>query len=311
MCFPSGSSFKPLIFAAAVWLSGAVLGQSLSIVKLGEDIFQIEASAPADNPHTLQASVNLHLWINILEEVTALQTHSLTNTGKYRFFRLRPSEAVPPTRVLLLGDSLTEDGSGWGTGMPDYLKETATLVNYGRSGASTKLFLQSAEKDNMLLIKPDYVLINYGLMDTASHRPAGFTTLEEFQRNLTTIVEMVRGFGGVPILITVQAPRWRDSNGNIVIKSWLLPNQEWVQRNEVIKRVSTDLNTSFIDFDRLTTDLYNDLGPSGVRFMNSSDDDSMHFSPLGTKYAARLIANALPGDLGPYLTGIFDPPPAP
>ena len=71
------------------------------------------------------------------------------------------------------------------------------------------------------------------------------------------------------------------------------------------------MNTFLIDFDQLTRDVYNTLGPTGSAFINFSPEDYMHFSPLGAKFIARYLANALPDELGPYLTGIFDPPAVP
>jgi len=49
--------------------SSAAFGQSLSIIKSGESNYWIEASAPANNPQTLQASANLHLWADIHDPV--------------------------------------------------------------------------------------------------------------------------------------------------------------------------------------------------------------------------------------------------
>ena len=296
------SLFKPLLVVAAVCFSGTVLGQSLSIVKQAESKYSIDANAPTADAYTLQASENMHLWIDVQEDVTTGSSHSLTNKGNFRYFRLKAGEPAPPIRVMLLGDSLGSDSQGWGPGFNSYLRPHVTFVNYAIANTSTKRFLRSAEKDNMLLIQPDYVLINHGYIDNANDNP-DWTTLEEFEQNLKTIIEMVRGFNGVPILVTVQAPRIWDANG-IVVGGQLA-------RNQIIKRVSTEKNTFLIDFDQLTRDVYNTLGPTGSAFINFSPEDYMHFSPLGAKFIARYLANALPDELGPYLTGIFDPPAVP
>jgi lysophospholipase L1-like esterase len=306
MWFSSPKFLNPLLLAAtALAFSSTVFGQTLSIVKQSESKYQIEASAPADNPHALQASENLHLWIDVQEEVTGRYSQTLTNFGSFRYFRLKPSESAPPIRIMLLGDSLGSDCCGWGQGFYGYLKPNAVFVNYAIPNTSTKVFLQSAEKDNMLLIKPDYVLINHGYIDNALGQGSerSFTTLEEFQVNLKVIVEMVRSFGGVPIMVAVQAPRVWDANGNVI--------GGWMERNAIAKRVAIQLNVAFLDLDRLTRDLYFELGPTGTAFMNWFQDDYMHFSPAGAKVVARLVANALPDELGPYLSGIFDPPPMP
>ena len=282
----------------------AALGQSLSIVKKAESDYWIEASAPVNDPHALQASGNLHLWVDIHDDVQERYSFQFDKAGvAQRYFRLIPSiPPAPPIRVLLLGDSMTQDGSGWGGGVYGYFKPNATVVNYGTAWASTKVFLQSAEFEKMLLIKPNYVLMLYGFMDTTTDPNVG-TTLEEYVDNLRTIVQTVRGFNGVPILITLYSARLFDAQGKVV--------PSWQERNNITKQVAAELNTPLIDLNQLSMDLLNELGPSGSTFMNLYPDDLMHLSPLGAQYHARLVVNALPDSFGPYLTGIFDPPPKP
>jgi lysophospholipase L1-like esterase len=220
-----------------------------------------------------------------------------------RFFRLTPSAPpAPPIRIVLIGDSMTADCCGWGGGIYGYFKPNATVVNYAQAYTSTKIFLHSAEMDQMLLLKPDYVLIQYGSVDAGTD-PDRSTTLDEFADNLRAIVKMVRGFNGAPILVTVHAGRAWDNNGNV------LPS--WEDRNAVIKKVAAEVQTPLIDLNQLTTDLLKQLGSIGSQFMQLWPNDIMHLSPLGGQVVAQLLVNALPDNLGPYLIGIFDPPPIP
>ncbi len=295
-------SLSLLICAALA--SSAAFGQSLSIIKGGENNYWIEASAPANNPQTLQASANLHLWADIHDPVQGQYSSQLDGMAvAQRYFRLVPSAPpAPPIVVMLLGDSVTSDYTGWGGGMYGYFKPNATVVNYAMADTSTKEFLQSDELDKMLLVKPNDVLIAYGRVD-AYGDPDRFTTLEEFRTNLVTICQIVRGFEGVPILVTVLAARNFDENGMV---SPLFPD-----RTAVIKEVAAELQTPLIDLSQLSVDLFNQLGPSGTQFMNYSSSDNVHLSPAGAVVVARLVVNAVPDALGPYLTGIFDPPPIP
>jgi lysophospholipase L1-like esterase len=286
--------------------SSAAFGQSLSIIKSGESNYWIEASAPANNPQTLQASANLHLWADIHDPVQGQYSSPLGGmTVAQRYFRLvHSAPPAPPIVVMLLGDSLTADYTGWGGGIYGYFKPNATVVNYAMPDDSTSEFLQqSDELDKMLLVEPNYVLIAFGLVDASSMDPSRFTTLEEFQTNLVTICQIVIGFQGVPILVTVLAARNFDEDGMV---SPLFPD-----RTAVIKEVAAELQTPLIDLSQLSVDLFNQLGPSGTQFMNYSSTDNTHLSPAGAVVAARLVVNALPDALGPYLTGIFDPPPIP
>jgi lysophospholipase L1-like esterase len=301
-----------LLLCAALHISAA-FGQSLSIIRKAQTNYWIDASAPQDNSYALQASGNLHLWVGIQDPVQGQYSSQFDGTGvSQRYFRLTPSApAAPPIRVLLIGDSMTADCCGWGAGIYGYFKPNATVVNYATAWASTKVFLKSAEMDKMLLIKPDYVLMQYGFMDMswgADAAPDTYTTDQEFADNLRAIVQIVRGFNGVPILITLHAARIFDANGQVI------PQPQWQERNDVTKAVAAELQTPLIDLYQLTTDLFNRLGPSGTAFMHwagGAPGDVMHLSPLGAQYVSQLIVNALPDSFGPYLTGIFDPPPKP
>src|SRR5882672_9734733 len=130
--------------------ASAAFGQSLSIKKVDTN-YWIEASAPADIPHTLQASDNMHLWVDIHEDVQEDYKFAFDNTGvSQRYFRLPPSAPpAPPIVVMLIGDSMSADCCGWGGGIYGYFKPNATVVNYSQPWTSSKVFLQSAEMDKM------------------------------------------------------------------------------------------------------------------------------------------------------------------
>ena len=298
---------KVLLVCAALTASAA-LGQSLSIVKEGASNYWVEASAPPNNPHALRASDNLHLWVDIHDEVQGQYSYRFHGSRvAQRYFRLTPSTPPsPPIRVMLLGDSMTSDCCGWGQGISDYFKPNATVINYAMSWTSTKVFLRSAELDKMLVVKPDYVLIQYGFMDQGSDLVDSYTTLEEFAENLRTIVKMVRGFNGVPILVTLHSARVWDANGKVI--------PTWQDRNAVTKQVASELQTPLIDLNQLTFDLFNELGPScqeWMRLQGFVPEDVMHLSLAGAQFVARLVVNALPDSLGPYLVGILDQPSIP
>lgn len=308
MRFPvSLSSIWPLICAAAI-PAPAGFGQSLSIAKVGATNYSVQASAPANNPHTLQASADLQLWVDLRSDVQGSTTVTLDDaTVSNRYFRLIPSPPPPPPiRILLLGDSMASDCCGWGGGVYGYFKPEATVVNYAMPWVSTKVFLQSAEWDKMLLIQPDYVFMQYGFMDGGLDFDRN-TTLEEFEANLRTIIDAVQSFNGVPVLITVHAARLWDENGKVV--------PAWEERNDITRRLAAELDLPLVDFYKITEALFNELGPEGTAFMHwagGTPDDFMHFSPLGAQYVSRLLVNALPASFSPYLTGmVFEPPPVP
>jgi hypothetical protein len=250
-----------LVAIACIAMTGSIaFGQSLTIAKKQDKTYTVKATAPSDNPHALQGTANMHLWVDLNEEVAGSFSYDFDSSRlAEEYFRLKPSTPpADPIRVLLIGDSMSSDCCGWGIGMPQYFKDNVTFVNYATPWVSTKVFLQSAEWDKMLLIKPDYVLIQFAWMDESTD-PDRSTTLPEFKENLRTIVEAVRSFNGVPILITLHAPRRFDASGHV------LPSEE--SRNNAVREMSAELQTPLIDLYKLSKDLFNKLGPEGVDFM--------------------------------------------
>jgi lysophospholipase L1-like esterase len=293
-----------LLLCCIASFADAVLGQSLSINRKGENEVWIEASTPPDTRYSLQASGNLHLWADLHDEVQGQLSHRLDNAGVSQcFFRLTPWRPLaPPIRLVLLGDSTASDCCGWGQGLYNYFKPSVRFVNYAMPWFSTKLFLQSAEMDKLLVVRPDFVLVQFGFVDTAFWDSDRGTTLEEYRANLQIIIQTILGFEGIPILITPHAARRFDDQGKVI--PWL------VDRCAVVKAVAAELQTHLIDLNQLTTDLYNQLGDSESKYMDWNNDQ-VHFSPEGAQVISRLVVHALPDSLGPYLVGIFDPPSKP
>jgi hypothetical protein len=305
MHLPARSSLQAL-FACAVLSISSALGQSVSIAPKDGTNYVVEASAPAGASYTLQASANLHLWVDIHDIGLEKYTYQFApGDARFRYFRLIPTPpAAPDIVVLLLGDSMTADISGWGSGFKTFFKPNATIVNYAEAYTSTKVFMASPEWDKMLLIEPNYVLIQYGFMDSdPSERGSNAT---EFEANLRTIVETVRSFNGVPILVTLHSGRYFDAQDHVI------PLQAWEGFNVITRKVAADLHTHLIDLNRSSAALLNKLGYDGSEFLRLWPNDLMHLSqPLGSKYVGQLVVSDLPDDLGPYLIGLFDPLPKP
>src|ERR1051325_2931581 len=214
----SSSRPPPILLLCCVALfADAALGQSISILRKGESEFWVEAATPPDTTYRLQASANLHLWVDLNDAVSGQASNQLDfSRVSQRFFRLTPwTPPAPPITIVLLGDSTVADFtsnlslfSGWGQGMYRYFKPNVRVVNLAMPGLSSKEFLasDSDEKAKMLAIKPDFVLEQFGMVDDFGN-DSEKTTLQEFADNLKTIVQIVRGFNGIPILITPRVHR--------------------------------------------------------------------------------------------------------
>jgi hypothetical protein len=293
------SSFAALAMCL-IFLAKSAHAQSLSISKRADSSFWIQASAPAANPGTLQISENLHLWVDLHDGVQEPYSAAVdTNGVTERYFRLTPTPPpAPQIVVMLVGDSMSSDCCGWGSGFGRYFKPNATFVNYSQAWMSSSVFLQSAEFDKMLKVKPDYLLMQFVYSETGIPE-------DQYVNNLRTIINVVRGWGGTPIMITLQAQRKWDAQGN------LIPSLH--PYNALVKQLGVEVSTPVMDIFPSTKKLFTELGEAGCEFMKwpVQPEDGMHDSPLGAIWIARLMTHLLPDSFGPYLTGIFEPPPNP
>lgn len=294
-----------LIFTAVFVRS--TRAQSIVISKKPDKSYSIDVTAPSNNPHNLQTTENFKLWVDVREDIQGTYSYPLNTNGvTERYFRLKPSTGpADPITVLVIGDSMPSLCCGWGRGLGRYFKDNVTYVNYGTAWYSTRVFLQSAEWDKMLLLQPNYVLINFGWIDGGID-PDRNTTLEQFRENLMIIINTIKEWGGVPIITTLHAPRRFDAHGKVEqVRQW---------HSEVAIDVAQDLGLPWVDLYKLTLDLFNELGPDGVGFFlyNPNDpSDLMHFSELGAIWVSQLLVKELPPVFGPYLKNVFEPPPQP
>lgn len=300
-----------LLLLCLALCTDTAFGQSLSIISKGESDFLIEAIAPPGTRYVLQESANCHLWVDINDNVQGQLSYRSNGSGlPTRFFRLTPlTEAAPPIRLVLIGDSTIAGerggGSGWGKGIYDYFKPSVQVVNLGWPNMSTRAFLASEQMPKMLAIKPDFVLVQFGWIDWGGcdGNPLCITTLQEFADNLKTIVQAIRGFNGTPILVSAADPRLFGDDGKV------LPVLQ--ERSDVMKHVAAELQTHLIDLNQVSRDLVNGLGKSGGAFIGQVPADWIHYSQEGAQAISKLVVNALPDNLGPYLVGILNPPPKP
>jgi lysophospholipase L1-like esterase len=295
-------SLRLLLICAALGM-GAVFGQSLSIRNVNNQ-YSLEVSAAADKPLTLQATADFSLWIDVTNHLTGTFSSVLKSSNiTSRFFRVVPSlpEPTAPIRIVALGDSRISDAMGWGGGIPHYLNQNATFVNYGEPGYGSTA-AATWQMPTVALLKPQYVLFEFGGTDTAYN-----VSPEEFEANLRTIINGIRGFGGVPVAVTYQPLRAFDGAGNFL--PWDFPY------NAIVRKVASEMNTPLVDLDKIMSDLFRRLGPAGSEFMKyihpDFPGDIAHVSPLGAVWVSQLALKSIPG-LGPYLSeNILDPPPNP
>lgn len=284
------------------------VGQTLSILKDGEDGVRIEIAAPPETRYVLQASEDFRQWVDLHDELWNQSSHRILTTGvTSRYFRLTQwTEPAENITVVILGDSTVADFAsnlnyfhGWGQGMYGYFKPSARVINLAMPGYSSKVFLNSAERTQTIALKPDYVLVQFGLTDEFGSLPSQTTTLPEFADNLRLIVAMVRDFGGTPILLTPPVRKLFDAAGKII--------PIYQDRFAVIKAVAAELQTQLIDLERLTMDHANTLGPIESDFM-WWPDNYLHYTLEGAEILSGMVVSQLPAAVAPHLKLLTEAP---
>jgi len=293
------STLSLVLLFLAVLLTNTAVGQSLAIYRNSTNKTWLEATSPLDIGYRFQSSLDYKSWEDISDAASGPLSYRIDTTkDAARFFRLRTwSTQDAAITLVMLGDSTVADYlvdssrfSGWGQGIYGYLKPNVRAVNLAVPLQSTKNFLYSIQKDNLVTIKPDFVLVEFGWMD-ASMEKAWHTSLADYEANLKTIIQLIRDFNGTPILVTPTGPRWWDDKGRII------PVLE--TRSQVVRNVAAESQTYLIDLGQLVMNLYNELGQtkSNSTYISSGPEDQTHFSLNGAEVIAGLVVDAFPGIL--------------
>lgn len=198
------------------------------------------------------------------------------------------------TKILaIIGDSTVcnwpEDDvrRGWGQFIQDYLIDSMRVFNKARSGRSTKTFIQQGLWQEVLEMKPDYVLIQFGHND--SHDPGKRESTDangNYEDYLRQYIDQSREIGAVPVLVTPMYRRKFDEQGHI--HDNLLPYAN------AMKAVSQEKNVPLVDLNSASEQLYLQLGPEGVLKLANASDDQTHFNEKGARQMAQLVIKDLP-----------------
>jgi lysophospholipase L1-like esterase len=139
-------------------------------------------------------------------ETRVAQDKATIDSKPVGFLRLKVNRKIQGAKVVCFGDSIT-----LGYGVPatqtwvNQLTARFNLdtVNAGVSGNTSSQGLARIQND-VLAIRPDFVIINFGMNDhvmTALDTPTVSKTT--FRTNLMTTIDRVRTNNAIPILVTV------------------------------------------------------------------------------------------------------------
>ncbi len=198
-------------------------------------------------------------------------------------------EKVDVPTVYLLGDSTVCDQPGepfasWGQLLPCLFKPDVAVANHAESGETLKSSAAAHRLDKVLslLIRRDYVLIQYGHNDMKAKEPDAAAT---YEATLRSWVEQVKAKGATPVLVT--SMNRHTFEGATVTNSLK-------EYPAMVREAAKEERVPLIDLNAMSKTLYEALGPTGSielfeHVAGSKKFDPTHHSPYGAYELARCV----------------------
>ena len=208
--------------------------------------------------------------------------------------------------------------------LPIYLQGKIKVDNHAVNGRSSKSFMDEGRWDKVMeKLRPgDFVIIQFGHNDEKEKSPDRYTVPGgSFDDNLRRYVNDTKSKGATPILMNSIARRNFPPNAGLDIASESDDKQnDWKGKypNEGVilvdthgayldspRNVAAETGVTFIDMNKLTHKLVQELGPSASRdlfmwipadtyeFCPKGKIDNTHLNVLGGIMVSRLAVNAL------------------
>lgn len=202
-------------------------------------------------------------------------------------------------KVVLVGDSTTAVGSGWGGSFcAKHVSSNVACVNLGRGGRSSRTYRE--EGSWALALKEmtsggfaqTYVLIQLGHNDQPG-RPERSTDLAtEFPVNIKRFVEEARAAGATPVLVTPLIRRqFKDGQVFDDLAPWA----------DAVRKVATETHTPLVDLHKLSKDAVQAMGPVAALKLAEIPPPAevAQAAKSGTTTGAMFYEPALPGAVVP------------
>lgn len=241
------------------------------------------------------------------------------------------TEPTDTVTIFMIGDSTMANKTldkenqerGWGQMLPLYFQGPIKIDNHAVNGRSSKSFRSEGRWDAVMeKIRPgDYVIIQFGHNDEKIKNKDRYTLPgSTFDEILRQYVNETRSKGGIPILMNCIVRRNFPSNAGVKAEDRddnppvgptkdteggvILVDTHGAYR-DAPRNVAKETGTVFIDMNKLTHKLVQELGPTlskelfmwipadTYEFCPKGKADNTHLNVLGGIVVSRLAANAL------------------
>ena len=200
--------------------------------------------------------------------------------------------------LCLAGDSTVTYSQGYGSGLRARLDKQLQVINRSRGGRTTTSFRNDGRWDDIIKIKPDYVMIQFGHNDGRD--------LELYAKNLTRFIDEARAVGINPILVTPVSRRYWQEDGTI--------KDDLIEKVAVMHKLAAEKKVPLLELHERAVDLYLKIGREktdtwGLPKPDPANPkvtilDKTHFNAEGSLAMGKVVADELKRavpELAPYI----------
>ncbi len=200
--------------------------------------------------------------------------------------------------LCLAGDSTVTYSQGYGAGLRARFDQQLQVINRSRGGRTTTSFRNDGRWDDILKIKPDYVMIQFGHNDGRD--------LALYEKNLRRFIDEARAAGIKPILVTPVSRRYWQDDGTI--------KDDLIEKVAVMQKLAAETKVPLMELHERAVDLYLKVGRKvsetwGLPKPDPANPsvtilDKTHFNAEGSLAMGKVVADELKRavpELAPYV----------
>jgi lysophospholipase L1-like esterase len=219
---------------------------------------------------------------------------------------MTPSVAKTPPRIFIASDSTAQDykadkypQSGWGTMLRCAVDPGIVVENRAIGGRSTKSFMAEGRLDGIArdIRAGDTLLIQFGHNDANTAKPERYTPIPDYEANLKRFIAVATAAKARAVLLT-PVTRRAFENGHVT--------RSFPTYSDAARRVAAETHTPIIDLAALSERWIDGVGyeasaryylhytgAAGAPGFPTGVDDDTHFSELGARRIADIVATSL------------------
>ncbi len=190
---------------------------------------------------------------------------------------------------------------GWGEVLPEFLDENIKILNFAKSGRSTKSFILHGNWAKVVAAKPDYVILALGANDTPATKKYA-TTIEEYKKNLHKMAKESAAAGSKVLFCTLnQSMRTRDNGTRVTFFNGEPLRKDRIAHSQAVREVAAELNLPCLELFDNQYRYMKQLGEKECAKFYRIHHQKKHFGKIdgshtnlaGARFVAMIIAEEL------------------